>query len=354
VTDEFLSQADDAMALGQHYEALLLIKTSLVKLCYTLHYAPYAEQETEKAINAAHARLMEIAVSNESVDLKNELIDFLVELAQLSYYPYLNVKLNAATILLFLNALPDNYDEIFDLQLKRKIGYEKQTVVINALKIMIEYVTTKNYAIDKKHQSLTDKIAAELFYNEMYDQLAEFAQFHKSGAKDTSLLYLHSLVIKNSKKIANEAAAYFIDNRDLRIVDLLKQKSSDETFEKFRSLVSKSKSKVAVNPQIYMQYLLKTNMLPELMEFLEDKKDFRYLMQYDEILLKLHPDKVISLYETMVEDFLNKHVGEQSLQFIDELIIHLNKIKATKVVNRIGMLIEMKFPHRSRLDDKFK
>lgn len=354
VTDEFLSQADDAMALSQYYEALLLIKTSLVKLCYTLHYAPYAEQETEKAINAAHARLMEIAINNESVDLKNELIDFLVELVQLSYYPFINVKLNAVTILLFLNALPDHYEEIFELQLKRKMGNEKQTVVINALKIMIEYATTKNYGIDKKHQSLTDKIAAELFYNEMYEQLAEFAQYHKSGAKDTSLYYLHSLVIKNSKKIASEAAAYFIENRDLRIVDLLKQKSSEELFEKFRTLVSKSKNKVAINPQIYMQYLLKTSMLEDLMAFLEDKKDFRYLMQYDDVLLKVHPDKVISLYETMVEDFLNKHVGEQSLQFIDELIIHLNKIKATKVVNRIGMLIEMKFPHRSRLDEKFK
>ncbi len=354
VTEEFLSQADDALALGQYYEALLLIKTSLVKLCYTLHYAPYSEAETEKAINAAHGRLMEIAINNESVDLKNELIDFLIELAQLSYYPYLSVRLNAITLLLFLNSLPENIDEVFATQLKRKVGNERQVVVINSVKIIIEYSTTKNYTVDKKNQSLIDKIAGELFFNQMYEELEEFALFHKGSTKDTVLFYLQSLLIKKSKKSIAEAANYFAESRDLRIVDLIKQKTDVESFDKFRILVSKSKNKLTVNPQIYMQYLLKTEMYKELMQFLEEKKDFRYLMQYDEVLVKNFQDDIIALYEKMVEDFLNKHVGDQSHQFIDELFAHLNKIKSTKVVNKIGMLIEMKFPHRSRLDDHIK
>jgi hypothetical protein len=351
VADEFLSQADDEIAMGQFYEAYLLIKTTIVKLCYTLHYAPYAEVETEKLINGAHIKIRDIIINNESVDLKNEIIDFLIELSQLSYYPYLELTENAIALLMRLKALPEEVNEIFTTQIKRKVYHERQVVIILALKMKLAFDTDKSYSIDKKLYNLLDKIAEQLFKNEFYVELEEFAQFHRGSAKDVALYHLQSLQISKSKKLITEAANYFLEGKDLRIIELIKQKNTQELFEKLKQTILKSKSKLVSNPSTYLQYLYKSESFDELLKFHEEKKDFKFLMIYDAVLLKHFPSELTSLYEAMVEDYLDKHVGEQSHQFINDLFIHLNKIKATKIVNKIGLMIEMKFPHRSKFNN---
>ncbi|MBK8699973.1 MAG: hypothetical protein IPN29_10760 [Saprospiraceae bacterium] len=78
------------------------------------------------------------------------------------------------------------------------------------------------------------------------------------------------------------------------------------------------------------------------------------MMDTDEYMYPLYPAEITDLYEEMTESFLTKHIGKNSYVFMDELFAHLNQIKAVRIVNKLGMMIEMKFPHRSRLEDHLK
>jgi hypothetical protein len=87
------------------------------------------------------------------------------------------------------------------------------------------------------------------------------------------------------------------------------------------------------------------------MEWLKTQRDFRMVMMLDEYLYPRFPEELTQLYEHMAEDFLNQHIGQHAYVFIDELLQHLNKIKAGKIANKIAVMIEMKFPHRSRMSN---
>ncbi len=351
VTEEFMSQADDTMALGQFYEAFLLLKTSIVKLCYTYQHAKHYHEELELKIISGHQRLKDIIVNNESPDLKKNIVDYLNELCHLSYYQFFSLSDNALFILNALNALPEEVDELIALQIKRKNHEQQQMLVLWAMKMYFTFHRDKNFYLESKHYSLLDKIADILFVNQLFEELKAFTIYHKRNVREAHLLSLQATFIAHPKKFISEATSEFLETKDLRIIELVKQKVVDSDFAKYISILAKSSNKLKSNSQFFINYLYKVEAYEDLLSFLQEKKDFRFLMQYDEVLLKLYSDDITKLYEIMVEEFLTQHVGMQSHTFIDELFIHFNKIKAQKLANKIGLMIELKFPHRTRLDD---
>ena len=354
ITEEFYNQAGDAIALGQFGEAFLLVKTSIGKLCYTYHHVLFYESELEKAILKGHDLLRTIVIGSEVHDLTSGICQFLMELSQFSYYPFLSVKNNAISLLLECNQIPGDVQNILENQLWRKREQERQRVVILGMMLRVADKTTKNYQLDTKYISLFEKVAEELKSNGYFSETVAFCETYRLKTKDLHLIHIDAVRHIQPSKVIAIAAAYFVENKDLRIVDTIKAMDNPETFAKFRSLVSKSSSKIKSDDQLYAHYLYKSNQEDLLLAFLQDKRDFRLLMQFDEVLFKDFPGQITSLYESMVEDYLNMHVGQHAMVFIDELFAHFNKIKASKITNKLGIMIEMKFPHRSRLGEMIK
>jgi hypothetical protein len=103
-----------------------------------------------------------------------------------------------------------------------------------------------------------------------------------------------------------------------------------------------------------MNYLVKSQQYQRLLYFVDEYNDFSSLMQHTAILAKELPEATISLYEAKVENYLHNHIGEQSHKFITDLFLFLNKQQLTKITNRLGMMIDLKFPERNRLEELIK
>ena len=80
------------------------------------------------------------------------------------------------------------------------------------------------------------------------------------------------------------------------------------------------------------------------MAWMEQQRDFRMLMSVDDYLYPIFQVRSQIYTKVWLKNF-TKHIGQHAYVFIDELMQHLNKIKAGKVANKIALLIELKFPH---------
>lgn len=351
VAIEFIEQAWDAIALGQYGEALILTKVTLSKLCYTLHHNYSALGVLEKNINTCHEILERIGLKATSMEVKDNTVAFLKELANYSYYPYLDLKKNAIMVLLHLKKAPTESQDIIASQLWRKREDVNQLVVLSALSIIVGHRMGKSLAMDTRLLHLTEKAANLLLLEQFYAEVDAFCQISDKTHKDLPLIHLKALQHYKPKSLIGEAAAYFIQYKDLRIVDWLRETAEPGQFDKFRSAVEKKSKEVKSDPFFYSLFLFRSRQDEPLMEWLKIQKDFRMVMMMDEYLYPKFPEELTRLYEAMAEDFLNQHIGRHAYVFMDELLQHLNKIKAGKIANKLALLIEMKFPHRSRMSD---
>lgn len=351
VAGEFLEQAKDAIALNQFGEAFILIKTTLSKLCYTLHHVPHSLSLLEKNISVCHELMDAITQKNAAYDVLHAAIAFMQEICNYSYYSYLDLRSNCLLILLRLNQLPENVHEIIHNQLRRKREDEAQMVVLCASLVIVQVKLGESITLDAKHLHLLEKTGELLLQNAYFKEIDALCQSYEKVNSKMATIHLKALAVYKPKLLVSKAALYFLHSKDLKLVDWLRQTQNNEVFSQFRAEVSRKANTHKLDPTFFTQYLFRSQQDDALMDWMIEKSDFRLLMTVDEHLFKLFPGKVTDLYENMTEAYLNQHIGQHAYVFIDELLQHLNKIKAGKVANKIALLIEMKFPHRSRMSD---
>lgn len=351
VASEFLEQAKDALALHQYGEAYILTKTTLSKLCYTLHLAPNSLGLLEKNIFTCHDILEAIASKSAAYDNRKAVIAFLQDLSNYSYYPYLDVNVNCLTLLSKLKHIPDNVYEIISNQLWRKREDEAQLVVLCASQILVQVKQNLKVSIDSRYLHLLEKTGELLLQNKYYKEIDLLCKSFEKENPKLAFVHVRALAEFKPKSLAVATAGYFLKSRDLKLVDWLRQTQSNEVFREFRAEVQQKAQPIQQDATFYTQYLLRSRQDDNLMAWMEQQRDFRMLMSVDDYLFPIFSGKITDLYESMAEEFLSKHIGQHAYVFIEELMQHLNKIKAGKVANKIALLIEMKFPHRSRMSD---
>lgn len=351
ITEDFYNQAQDSLALTEYGEAFHLCKVTLSKLCYVYQYTIHCIGELEQQISNNHILIRQLLQESESHELSEGIIEYLLELVQVSYYPFLNLNENAITLLSDLNKLPVDIFDIIKLQIKRKKEKENEVVMLLALEVLLKYKSKQETKIDSKYQSLVSKISTQFYDKKMIAECIAFSKNYLELGGDNLINYLKSLKENKTKNFIGEMARLFTEYQNLSIVDFALSNLSTKEINEFREQVLKSFKKKKINVNKYYYFLAKTNQLEMLMAELSDKKDFRMLMQYDHYFIESLQENLASLYETMMEDYLNNHIGTHSQVFISEIFDHLNKIKATKVSKKLGLLIDMKFSHRVGLTD---
>ncbi|MBK7007278.1 MAG: hypothetical protein IPH36_00775 [Saprospiraceae bacterium] len=304
-----------------------------------------------KNITICHEILERIGLKSPSIEVKENVVAFLKELANFSYYPYLDLRKNAIMVLLHLKKAPVEAHDIIASQLWRKREDVNQLVVLSALSVIVGYRTGNSLSMDARLLHLTEKTANLLLQEQFYPEVDAFCQSANKSHKDLPLIHIKALHQYKPKTVIQEAASYFLQFKDLRIVDWLRETVEASQFDKFRSIIEKKSKEVKADPYFYCLFLFRSRQDEPLMEWLKTQRDFRMVMMMDEYLYPRFPEELTRLYELMAEDFLNQHIGRHAYVFMDELLQHLNKIKAGKIANKIALLIEMKFPHRSRMSD---
>ena len=355
VIKDLLEQAHDALALKEYLEASYIIKTVLLKLHYLDHYFTERYDELEPFFIEFYKVYKELLDRTDlAVDLKDKLYDNLIELVDSSFYHSKINKYNGFEILFTsfdysieslehivnysekTNRTKDElaiaYSQIF--RLKKELGIDNPFELNNSLSPIAENII-KN-TIDVGASSIAEEIAMH-FKNKYPEEIAYI----------TLLLEMY---LKSGKEaeFVETIISSFIKTKDLRLIDLINQYKLTHILQEVRERM-KDQMPGELNLNARANLLKKLQDWDSLMAMMYEIKDIRTLMNYDSYLFEQFPEEVSYLYLLLIEDYLDKHLGDFATVFIDELSAHFRKKNLKKILSKMNKLISEKYSHRSKL-----
>jgi hypothetical protein len=362
IATELCEQAGDTLSLELHGECFNILKNTINKVNYTRYHYDYYESELLNINKELHILLKELMEASIPQDLRENIQSYIRELAQTSYYQYQDITVNVALMALDMKFIPvEELLEIVQKQKERNFRDDEQLSVLYALMFiaMEELGTESQFTPEKKHLQLMDRIPEQIIKSGKLKSALKLVKKlinltpSISELRMTEILLLMKLNREQEYRQAINDG--FLMTNDLRILDIARESLPESDFEILIENLNEELIKKGTSSDKLAGYYTRTEQWHLLMESMKKLRDFRTLMNYDKVLYSTNlQNELCLLYESMVEEFLETHIGSVSLNFIDELINHFKRIRATKVLNRVVMMIEMKFPHRSRLMEVYK
>ena len=89
-----------------------------------------------------------------------------------------------------------------------------------------------------------------------------------------------------------------------------------------------------------------------LLKALDDKNDVEWIRVYDEKLLELNMEAELeSLYQKVIIDYLDNHVGEKAIEYMSRVIHRLQSIGQNSMLTRIQSVLYDKYAHRESMSE---
>jgi hypothetical protein len=355
VIRDLLEQAYDALALKEYLEASYIIKTVLLKLHYIDHYFPSRIEDLIPFFKDFYALYKELLSKNDlAVDLKIILYENLIELVSSSFY---HSKLNVSNGFEILINYFSEHDKILTILNEYvsapKISKEELGISYSQIfkvKKILKY--NSPFELSKSLSPITEKIIKNTIETGNIDLAEQIAdQFRKEFPDEivyTALLLEMYLKSNKENDFVNTLISTFLKTRNLRLIDLIHQYKLSHMLDEVRH---RMKDQIPKEMNIYTKanFFKKLQDWDGLMSLMYEIKDIRTLMEYDKPLYKAFPDEVTYLYMMLIEDYLDKHLGDFAAVFIDELSIHLKKKNLVKILSKMNKLIAEKYSHRTKL-----
>lgn len=347
VIDDFLAQAEDALVLQDFVEAFYIIKAAIVKSAYVFkHFGEKIPLGFYKNYHGLHHCLNKLLEQKPAPHLLLEIQDFIKSTLELSYYELLTPTHNLISTGLDFDILDINYArESLDQRIKNSKN-EQEIPIVYAVKI--KYFGS-NVDIESRHAIHTGRITQLLMDNANQEMAFEFLKENISRKTDSDLVrqYLNLLVRRDGEAAYLEVAHYFMEYKDLRFFDVV-EKRGKEHLQTLVNLIQSHKDYKALELSFHFPYYLaKIGDFDGLLSYLNNNPSLDLLMRFDKILYDHRPNLITVMYENLVHEYLNNHVGDQSLAFVNNIYSHLYKIGATKIVKRIQEMVEEDFKYRS-------
>ncbi len=360
IVHDLLEQAQDAIALKEYVESSLILKTVLVKLHYIDHYYPDHFDDIKELFQGYYLIYNDLLNAKTiSVDLKESTKESLLELINSSFYHSSLDLFNAAELL--YNNFPDYKKELIEVISEKvnRLNMEKKEQIISyALLFRLRYKTKSKtpFELPLEFSPLIEGIIKSVGDNGETTIAIDICKFYKKiyPAEIIYTTLLLELYIKQDDKVnfIKTVINSFKRSKDLRIIDLVKKFKLDGVITKVREQMKDNMPEKLSNYK-KAELLMKLEDWEGLMAHLYQMQDIRTLMQYDKILHKQFSEEVTYLYLQMVETYLDQHIGDFAHVFINELKVHLDKNKMTKITKKIVALVSDKYSHRSRLNDHY-
>ena len=361
VTEDFIDQMEDCLSLGQHLEAFHILKACIAKLSYVKYHTNFCEDEVHLQLLKLHENLRILAVDAPAEDLRSEVVDFMESLINLSYYRF---DLYPNNLFLTLNICKRMPAEELLSKISKKIqeNGRLEAEVVNLYAIFFELALTSGIQADFKlptnHIHLLDRIIEHFLNYENFAVGLNFVQEQlKLNPKAVQTRYFELvffLKMQNIEGFTKSAISYFQLSFDIKILDLLQFHLSEDAYRNHIPELNEATQNHKINVNQLLSYYQKTEQWACLLQTLKEKNDLSLVMQFDEVLLRAQPDSLFELYEALLVDYLETHIGQQSSMFLTEIIQHLQKIGAVLLLKKILKLVEAKFPHKSKYIEYYK
>ncbi len=349
ICKDLLDQTEDLIVLNGAFEALEIIQTVISKLSYIQTAYQKNTADLTELLNLFHQSLANLYTSDISGKLKQQYKEAVTSLLNTSYYQITTPIYHAAEIL-FKNKLIDLsvLSEILKIKIKQRKN-ENELYLVYSLLIRISGDKFDYTTIPSAHFVLLERIADDLLlHKEKNVALKLLYHFHNSKVRNPLTLKLARILLDyNSTEKLNELANLFIETKDLRIIDYIQHIHKDISSTFIKEVFSSSKFELLTKSITFPYFLHKIGKTDDLLEYLTAAKNFELLKNFDTDINRVRPLPLALLYTNMVDEYLKNHIGENSVLFINQLVQHLEKIKAKDAVKHIKYLIKESYGHRS-------
>ncbi len=354
---EFADQIEDSLALFQYREALDIYIASFSKLEYVRSKYKNQSDPLYTLSQRYHKILSHFLQQKLPFEIKNDLLSFVKELYQRSYYLFDSYSDNVVHEL--LNQI--NKDEKIEVSdfLVATLPQKKpnELAVILALIIKIKNTINSNIKelINKYQNSYMDIVDLLMSKNEdtLAIKLLESLQTSKSKDVHYKLTLLYAKTNDNISLSATVEEA-FIKYGDLKYLEILEKQFTDTEYQNFISkLESKLLSLNHVHESSLLNLYFKEQNWAGMIIFMEKNPNIEILKKYDVFINTFEPKMLSELYIISLRVYLNHQLGDQATLYLNELKYHLNKTKLDKVINKISKLLLEEYPHRPKLSEVF-
>ena len=347
VVEDLLAQAEDALVLKQYVEVFYIIKAAIVKSSYVLrNYKAMSTEELFVVSQRFHTVLGHLLESEISPDLRESLYQFLMEMLDLSYYEIIYKSSDALSLAIKYKQI-EKHDALAII--KSKIDASKNDSEIAILYAIA--INTNGAPVDvaRKHMQYLDKIIDQLQDNGATNLAIALLETNRTTQKDQVLArkYAQLLLKVSGEKALPSIAQLYLSSRDLKILDAIDHYNPNLK-EQFGQLITGSETYEEFKKSInYPYYLFKMAYWDDLLTYLNQHPTFELLKSFDKQLYTIRPNLVTLLYENLLHEYLESHVGEVSNSFVNGIYSHLYSIGAPKIVNKMREMVETHFSHRT-------
>lgn len=368
IVKELLAQTDDYIVGGNFTDAFYILQ-AIIEKCAPLHNK--VEGATEKyveLIEKAFQLLRTLLKANLAPAMREDIWLFcLEECKKTTYYLsdfvsllldiLLGIAKNSTKRTQLIEVIDKHIEThsisgqrkaallIYKLTLLEKEGKKKQAeaVVLENLTepTLLIYVAEKSLEVDNF------KRARYLVEKGLQTDMTK-----RTRAKLESLLLIIAKKEGNISEVITYSRKLFLYKKDISNYLTLKEVIKVGEWSPFlKTLLSElenqpfSMEKRDVIAEIYAKEEDELGLL----EYIESIRSLDLLQRYDVLLLKKNKKKVADLYLSILDSFIKHHLGRQSSERIRLAILHLYKIKADSIANRIVKNFRMNYPERFTL-----
>ena len=349
ICKDLLDQSEDLIVLNGAFEALDIIQTVISKLAYIQTAYQKNTADLTDLLNSFHQSLANLYTIDISGKLKEKYKDAVTTLLNTSYYQ-ISTPINNAGEILFKNKLIDI--SILSEVLKTRIKHSKNEIELYLMYSLLLRIAGDKFdytTIPSAHFVLLERIADDLLaHKEKNIALRLLYNFHNAKVRNPLTLKLARILLEyNNLEKLKELAGLFIETKDLRIIDYIQSNHKDIASTFIAEIFSSAKFELLTKSITYPYFLHKIGKTDDLLEHLTSARSFELIKNFDVDINRVRPVPLALLYTNMVDEYLKNHIGENSKVLIDQLLDHLEKIKAKDAVKHIKHLIKESYSHRS-------
>lgn len=357
VSDEFLGQVEDCLALEQYQEALNILETVMYKFLYVRHHYGMDSVLFSAQNKAWHDAAASFFRKNLPFQLKKQLIGFLTELTFLSFYRIQDVISN--TIFLLSPVLKGKQKTEFIKKLEVHLSglQTDEKLIVQAL---LCFLSDKIPDSVSKHMFtpgfLWIPFLEHLKTAGILHLAASALQKHvvTQGKKNKELYgFLFEIHLERQQwdEALEVALMSFLDFGEVKYVTAFKSTVGSENWEK--SFGKKTEkwlaSKPGIDQKTMTNFYYSIKDYPKLWEYIRFFENVELLSMYDHELYPEYASEVERMYQTLIEKYFENHHGELSFGYIGSLCKHFDSVKLTVLKKNILRFILKTYPDRSGL-----
>lgn len=351
---EFKDQIQDNISLGQFREAFHIYSTAFAKLEYVQHYSSHQE-ETLSSLSDDYHSLISLFMSEKlPIELKDDLVSFLKDLACRSYYHYLNANIN---IVQFLYPKLSNKDKILFSEelvtLLEKKPSAEASILLALIIILRNKYSKAEIDLLAPYPHLVIEIVDHLISSKQYVlALAILKKQNKaktfSKEVNNRLFFLY-ILDQNFEKIIQIASIAYQKTGESSYLTSLQKELPTEDYHRCIDAIETTLLSNTTDSEIITKFYTITEKWPELLHYISTIQSLETLQRYDKYLYKHQKSNLILLYQYLISNYLDEHIGDNAAQYIESLFQHFKNNGMLDVAKDMSAYLKDKYGYRTTI-----